>query len=303
MHLLSFLTDFGDPFLTVPLALAIQCWLIGTRQWRAARCWAAGFVCGAGLVALTKFVYAGWNIGIAVLHFTGVSGHAMLSTAVYPVAAAICANGASPASVRRSMHAGLVFSLAVGVSRVAFGYHSWSEVVSGWLVGGYVATFTMRFLLQRQPFRHTRVGNAQYGQTRAETRAASPPERRPAAQRQPPERPVIPRRSTAMFAASLIVITLLCHGRVAPVSAWISRIGPGVAGWVDMLCDDSHWRAPLPTGIPFPAERRQHASIATRISLKKYYATRDGKPSGYNNALLIDVTYSNLQSVFCRTEI
>ena len=255
MHLLSFLTDFGDPFLTVPLALAIQCWLIGTRQWRAARCWAAGFVGGAGLVALTKFAYAGWNIGIAVLDFTGVSGHAMLSTAVYPIAAAICANRASPATVRRSMHAGLVFSLAIGVSRVAFGYHTWSEVVSGWLVGGYVATLTMRFFLQRQPLPRVRISDTQYGQTRGKTRPAAPPEPRPAAQRQPLERPAIPRHGTAMFAATLIVIALLCHGRVAPVSSWISSIAPGVAEWVEMLCDDSRWRTSLLTRIPSPTER------------------------------------------------
>lgn len=229
MHLLSFLTDFGDPFLTVPLALTIQCWLTVTRQWSAARCWAASFVCGAGLVALTKLAYAGWNIGIAVLHFTGVSGHSMLSAAVYPIAAAICANRASPATMRRSMYAGLLFSLAIGVSRVAFGYHTWSEVVSGWLVGGYVATLTLRFFSQRQPLPHTRVGDAQHGQTRGETRPAAPPKQRPTAQRQPSEHPVIPRHGTAMFAATLIVIALLCHGRVAPVSSWISSIAPSVS--------------------------------------------------------------------------
>jgi membrane-associated phospholipid phosphatase len=231
MHLLSFLTDFGDPYLTVPAALAIQCWLSATRQRNAARCWATGFVCGAGLVALTKFVYAGWNVGIPVLHFTGISGHTMLSASVYPVAAAICAYHSSPATTRRSIQMGALFSLAIGVSRVACGYHSWSEVVSGWLLGGYVALLTLRFITPL-------------------IKLPAPLEPGTVAPREHPEHTTISRGSTAMFSTVLIAIVLLCHGRVAPISVWIFDIAPKAAGLTTMPGSKSRWRTTLSAELP-----------------------------------------------------
>jgi membrane-associated phospholipid phosphatase len=250
MHVLSFLTNFGDPFLTVPVAITIQCWLIAMRQWRAARCWGVGFVGGAGLVALSKFAYAGWNIGIAAVHFTGVSGHTMLSAAVYPVAAAICANRATAAMVRRAIQLGAVFSLLIGVSRVAFGYHSWSEVVSGWLLGGYVATLTLRAVLQRSSLQRTGASDPQHGQLWSEALLDASPERATVAQRQSPEHHAIPRHGTAIFSAVLVVIALTCHGRAAPMTAWIFNIAPKVAELIS--APDGESLARLSTS---PAER------------------------------------------------
>ncbi|MCD4547994.1 phosphatase PAP2 family protein, partial [Burkholderia pseudomallei] len=143
MRLLFFLTNFGDPMLTAPLAFAVLSWLAASRRRRAALVWALGFACAVGVVALTKFVYAGWGIGIAAWRFTGVSGHTMLGAAVYPLVAAICVRDAYP---RRALAAGLAFALAIGMSRVLLGFHSWSEIVSGWLLGAAVAASTARCL-------------------------------------------------------------------------------------------------------------------------------------------------------------
>ena len=40
----------------------------------------------SGLVALTKIAFMGWGVGVRDLDFTGISGHAMVSSAVLPVA-------------------------------------------------------------------------------------------------------------------------------------------------------------------------------------------------------------------------
>jgi hypothetical protein len=55
------ITNFGDPFLTLPLASAILAWLVATRRVRLAVYWFAFFSCAAALVGATKFAYAGWG--------------------------------------------------------------------------------------------------------------------------------------------------------------------------------------------------------------------------------------------------
>ena len=64
-----------------------------------------------GVVTVTKLAFLGWGVGIRELDFTGVSGHAMLSTAVYPVALFLMLLPARPA-IRLL---GVVFGLAAGV--------------------------------------------------------------------------------------------------------------------------------------------------------------------------------------------
>jgi hypothetical protein len=234
MHALYYLTDFGDPFLAIPLALSVQCWLAATRQWRAARCWAAGFICGAGLVALTKFVYAGWDIGIATLHFTGVSGHTMLSTATYPLVASILVHRHGPVTVRRAIRSGIAFSIAIGVSRVAGGYHSWSEVVSGWLLGGCVALFTLRFVLCRTPAPHPHVTSEPPERTIVDRLRSPSPSRLYGEQGEHHAYVAAPSFDTGIFTVALIAIMFLCYGRVAPVSAWIAYLAPRVAEWASL---------------------------------------------------------------------
>ena len=234
MHALYFLTDFGDPFLTVPLALTVQCWLAATRQWRAARCWAAGFICSACLVALTKFVYAGWGIGVTALHFTGVSGHTMLSAATYPLVASILVNRNCPVTVRHAIRAGIALSVAIGVSRVAGGYHSWSEVVSGWLLGGCVSLFTLRFVSCQEPMSH-HVASEPVDGTGVDRLWPPSQNQLPSEQHECHVYAAIPPFGTGTFNVALITIMFLCYGRVAPVSAWISHIAPKVAKWTSLL--------------------------------------------------------------------
>lgn len=231
MHLLFFLTNFGDPFLTVPLAAAVLCWFAGTRQWRAAFCWTGGFACGTGAVALTKFAYAGWGIGIAALHFTGISGHTMLSAAVYPLVGAICASRAGQTAARYGARAGLAFAFAIGTSRVLFGFHSISEIVSGWLLGAGVGAATLRVVTLAREAAVPLNGGERNGLANGRRHADIPP--RAGRKRDP--RATLPPRGTAPFTAAVVVIVLLCHGRIAPLSDWIANAAPKLSEWSGTL--------------------------------------------------------------------
>src|ERR1700737_233610 len=86
LHLWYSITRLGGAGLTLPLALTIALWLALGYTWRLAAGWLAVIAAAVGIVALTKIAFLGWGVGVREWDFTGVSGHAMLSTAVYPVA-------------------------------------------------------------------------------------------------------------------------------------------------------------------------------------------------------------------------
>jgi len=213
MYPLFFLTNFGDPFLTIPLAAVVLCWLACASRPRAACSWALGFGCGASLVALSKFAYAAWDIGSTTLHFTGISGHTMLSTAVYPPVAAICASRAGPVAARYAIYAGFIFAVSIGLSRVAIGAHSWSEVVSGCVLGGAIAVMTLRVAASTP--RLAAHALPQNHSNTYRTNAA--------------------KRGTAAFVTAALTIVLLGHGHIAPVSSWITDVAPKLTEWWSTL--------------------------------------------------------------------
>ncbi|GAA5241117.1 hypothetical protein BMMON2_39390 [Burkholderia mallei] len=108
--------------LTAPLAFAVLSWLAASRRRRrrAALVWALGFACAVGVVALTKFVYAGWGIGIAAWRFTGVSGHTMLGAAV-AASTARCLHGIGGARASQAQASGMHAARNVPMARRAHG--------------------------------------------------------------------------------------------------------------------------------------------------------------------------------------
>lgn len=138
-HLLSIL---GDSRLLVPSALVLI-----VMGWRRRSRWHLRWVlmlCVIGAMVLaSKLAFLGWGIGSARLDFTGVSGHAAMSAAIWPVLLAVCLprRGACWASV-----GGLLLAAAIAYSRLPLNAHSWSEVTSGWLLGSLAAAWTLRRL-------------------------------------------------------------------------------------------------------------------------------------------------------------
>ncbi len=144
--LLSFL---GDSALMLPGAVLITLWLGARREtrplaWR----WMLAIGCGGGLVAASKIAFMGWGVGNATLDFTGFSGHTALSTSVWPVLLWLSASRYPRAARRVLVGLGWLLAAAIGVSRLALGAHSLSEVVSGFFLGLAVSAY---FLSRRQP--------------------------------------------------------------------------------------------------------------------------------------------------------
>lgn len=144
LHLWYSITRLGGAGLTLPLALTIALWLALGYTWRLALAWLAILAGAVSIVALTKIAFLGWGVGVRAWDFTGVSGHAMLSTAVYPVGLFLTLLP-TRASVRLAgVVLGLVAGVAVGLSRVVLDAHSPSEAVAGCIVGALAAVLFVR---------------------------------------------------------------------------------------------------------------------------------------------------------------
>lgn len=144
------LTRLGGIVVTAPVAVAIAAWLVLARAARPALWWGVLFCGGMALVVLSKLLFLGWGIGVRSLDFTGFSGHAMRSAAVYPVLFYLIFLRALPAWRGVGIALGSALALTIGVSRLVIHAHSNSEVVAGCLLGGAIS-WTFIASLRRVP--------------------------------------------------------------------------------------------------------------------------------------------------------
>ncbi|MGF6608006.1 hypothetical protein OKW45_002906 [Paraburkholderia sp. WSM4175] len=190
IHLWYSITSLGGAGLTLPLALAIALWLAVGYSWRLAGCWLALLGTAIGVVTVTKLAFLGWGVGVRELDFTGVSGHSMLSTAVYPVALFLMLLPARRAVRLLGVLGGLAAGLAVGLSRVVLSAHSPSEAATGCLVGALAALVFVRIAWDAEPGR----------------------------------------LSALPVAVSLMVLAILMHGVHVPTQRWVTHIALKVSG-------------------------------------------------------------------------
>lgn len=143
LHFWTTVTHLGNSALLLPAALVLAMWLVRTRHAPLALAWALSFGTAVLLVLASKLAFLGWGIGSAALDFTGISGHATVSTAVFTMGAWLAAAGRPwPLRVLASA-TGLLVGLLVSVSRVVLDAHSVSEVVAGFALGAMAAALPM----------------------------------------------------------------------------------------------------------------------------------------------------------------
>jgi hypothetical protein len=94
----------------------------------------------------SKVAFIGWGLGWAAINFTGVSGHAMFASAIYPILLVSCLSGATLGQRRVALAIGCAMALMVGISRIEVGAHSLSEVVAGLLLGGSVSAIALSYV-------------------------------------------------------------------------------------------------------------------------------------------------------------
>lgn len=132
-----FTTRLGEAQILLPAALLAAGTLLARHNGRAlAGWWMSLLALAILLTTASKVAFMGWGLGWPALDFTGISGHAMFSAAVYPVLAATLAARATRQWQRGAIVLGCALALLVGVSRMVIGVHSASEVIAGLLLGG-----------------------------------------------------------------------------------------------------------------------------------------------------------------------
>lgn len=129
------LVHIGDATLLIPVAAAITTLLLLNRAWRLSIWWTLSFSAGLALVIASKIAYMGWGLGIKAIDYKAVSGHAMLTAAVLPVLFQLILWQRNPSAGRGGEWAGLGLAMLVSVVLVTFGFHSWSEAVTGSILG------------------------------------------------------------------------------------------------------------------------------------------------------------------------
>ncbi|CAN0627510.1 acidPPc domain-containing protein [Burkholderia multivorans] len=189
-HLWISITALGGAGLTLPLAVTIAIWLVLGYSWRRAAAWLAVLGAAIGVVALTKIAFLGWGIGIRSWNFTGFSGHAMLSTSVYPVAMFLMLIRTRTPIRLAGIVLGLAAGVAVGVSRVALDAHSPSESITGCIVGALAALVFIYESWHAEPHRW----------------------------------------SVAAVVASLALVTVALHGITVPSHRWVTQVALQLSG-------------------------------------------------------------------------
>ncbi|MBM9913259.1 MULTISPECIES: phosphatase PAP2 family protein [Stenotrophomonas] len=127
------LSALGDSRALFPLATVLALFLPTSHRrllWR----WAAVVIVVAAITLASKIAFMGWGFGLEYLDFTGISGHAAMSSAVYPVTFWLLASGRSR-RLRAWALAGTGLAVAIAVSRLPLQAHSLSEIVIGLSLG------------------------------------------------------------------------------------------------------------------------------------------------------------------------
>lgn len=135
------LSALGDSRWLLPMALVLLITLprADTRlKWR----WLLAIAVTAGVTLASKLAFMGWGIGIKSVHFTGFSGHAAMSSVIYPVVGALLA-GTSKLPRRIGLVIGVLLATAIAWSRIPLHAHSLSEVIAGLMLGLGCSTWAM----------------------------------------------------------------------------------------------------------------------------------------------------------------
>jgi membrane-associated phospholipid phosphatase len=144
-------THLGSASLLIPILL-LQCVALWPRQPQLVKRWllAVGFGIGIGMTLGSKILFMGWGLGSATWDFTGISGHALFASSMYPILFSLRSPHDRPALRYGSFGLGFVLAVAVGVSRVVLGAHSVSEVLLGNAIG-LAVSLTVLSAMQEVP--------------------------------------------------------------------------------------------------------------------------------------------------------
>lgn len=144
------ITHLGAASIMLPMFV-----LITAELWLAAQkpdllAWLLAMSAGGAIVLASKIAFIGWGWGSASLDFTGISGHTMLATSILPVWMGRLLAEPDRRFSLAGVSLGLAIGAAVGVSRLALGAHSPSEVMAGWFLGLAISLTAYKVMRHRR---------------------------------------------------------------------------------------------------------------------------------------------------------
>jgi membrane-associated phospholipid phosphatase len=146
MDMWTAFSNIGDAAITLPVALVCAIWL-AKADVRLAWRWALTLGFCMVLVGASKVLYYGWGKSLPLEDFRVISGHTMLSTAVWVVAFALQLRGWRW-PVFPGIVAGMILGVLTGMSRIHGQDHSVSEVIVGWALGAIASCVFLRTALR-----------------------------------------------------------------------------------------------------------------------------------------------------------
>ena len=129
---MTFLTDFGDLAVLLPLGGAILLWLLMVRSRHAAAWWLLALVLCIGAIGLLKMYFFACPTFIPV---RSPSGHTGLAVLIYGAIAGFVALNASGWVRAAALGAGVTLITGIALSRLALGAHNTVEVLIGCAIG------------------------------------------------------------------------------------------------------------------------------------------------------------------------
>lgn len=151
MTLWAHVIPFGDSSWTLPLAVSMAiALLLGGDPARAVR-WLACFVAGIVVIVAGKLAFdlGGWCW--PSLGFYSISGHAMQTTAIYPLLFMMLFSSLGPQATRWGFLLGLAASMFMAIALLAGNYHTLSETLAGMAVGALAVCTYLRWQPSLRP--------------------------------------------------------------------------------------------------------------------------------------------------------
>lgn len=144
MAFLESLLFFGEAGRALAVAMLSALILVCAGHWARASRWLVSFCAGAALILVCKLAFEvnGWYA--PALGIYSVSGHAMLTTAAYPVLFMLLGAAVSPRAARVGLIAGLALALMVAIALVVGHYHTFTETLLGAAIGLGIALMNAR---------------------------------------------------------------------------------------------------------------------------------------------------------------
>lgn len=191
--ILGLITNLGDVALTIPIAAGCAIWVRATDK-REALVWIALLGSALALVGVNKILYAGCGLEIRSLEFRVISGHTMLTSAVWGVTFGLLAGSWRADWYGLGAAAGLVLGALIGFCRVVQDAHTPIEVVAGWFLGSGVALIFLRRF---------------FGQPRKMT-------------------------GSLFAGLGLLAVSTIAYGHHAPVQQILAAYSPWLCRWFDL---------------------------------------------------------------------